>query len=154
MKKTVKSTLPLGAAKSFWLMAVLTMGLAASVVSCKDDDDKNDGTSPTEAEAAGEQSSTFWNVVGQLVGADQICDDYRDKTFTPIIGTPKEGNETVREVLTNSEEAAARRFADLVTVGDGLPMTRLPRPTPGATPTWALSPITRRRTAPPWPPSM
>ena len=122
MKKTVRSTLPLGAAKSFWLMAVLTMGLAASVVSCKDDDDKNDGTSPTEAEAAGEQSSTFWNVVGQLVGADQICDDYRDKTFTPIIGTPKEGNETVREVLTNSEEAAARRFADLVTVGDGLPI--------------------------------
>ena len=108
---------------NFWLMAALTMGLAVSVTSCKDDDDELSAEERAEQQQAlqDEQNTNFWNVVGQLVGTDQSTGDYQDKTFAPTIGTPRNGNTTIREVLTNDLVTAAQRFSNLVsTVDEGI----------------------------------
>ena len=56
----------------------------------------------------------FWNVVGKLVGMDQITPEYQGKTFTPIIGSPDNGDESVRIVGVNSLAAAVGRYNSLV----------------------------------------
>ncbi len=107
---------------NYWLLVALLCGLSLGVASCKDSDDghqNNASGSTSEEESATEASNTFWNVVGQLVGTDQACDDYVDKTFVPTIGDAKEGSETIREVVTNGAAAAAERFAGLVGLEPG-----------------------------------
>ena len=52
----------------------------------------------------------FWNVVGKLVGMDQMTPDYKGKTFKPTIGSPDNGDESVRIVAVNSLLAAVERY--------------------------------------------
>ncbi|MBO7602969.1 MAG: hypothetical protein J6S97_00970 [Bacteroidales bacterium] len=52
----------------------------------------------------------FWNVVGKLVGMDQMTPDYEGKTFTPTIGSPDNGDGSVRIVGVNSLKAAVDRY--------------------------------------------
>ena len=56
----------------------------------------------------------FWGVVGQLVGNDQRTDDYEGATFKPTIGSPDNGDESVRVVAVNSLEGAVERYNNLV----------------------------------------
>ena len=76
---------------NLWLIALLTVGLAMGVASCKDDDDDKGSGSGTQEEQLAEQSNEFRAVVGQLVGMTNATDDYKDKTFEPIIGEPMTG---------------------------------------------------------------
>ena len=96
------------------LMAVLTVGLSLSVTSCKDDD-KNDGggSSQTAEEQAAENAETFWAVAANLVSPFDVTTEYENKTFEPTIGSPLNGNSTIRVVSTGDMSAAAKRFADL-----------------------------------------
>ncbi|MCR5197187.1 MAG: hypothetical protein K6D55_00185, partial [Prevotella sp.] len=103
---------------NFMLLGIITMGLGMSVTSCKDDDNNNDNNKQSQ-EAVTDAATNFWAVVGQLVGIDQSTDDYADKSFEPTIGTPKDGNATIREVLTNDAATAAMRFCDLAGLEDG-----------------------------------
>jgi hypothetical protein len=101
-------------------MAALVCGLSLSVTSCKDDDKNNDdegevftdGPQDTQDETV----AKFWNVVGELVDKDDITDDYKGKTFDPIIGIEDPDNPQARIVYTNSPELAAERFAHLVDI--------------------------------------
>ena len=96
------------------LIAVLTVGLSLSVTSCKDDD-KNDGggSSQTAEEQAAEHAETFWAVAANLVSPFDVTTEYENKTFEPTIGSPLNGNSTIRVVSTGNMSAAAKRFADL-----------------------------------------
>ena len=96
------------------LMAVLTVGLSLSVTSCKDDD-KNDGggSSQTAEEQAAENAETFWAVAANLVSPFDVTSEYENKTFEPTIGSPLNGNSTIRVVSTGDMSAASKRFADL-----------------------------------------
>ena len=96
------------------LMAALTVGLSLSVTSCKDDD-KNDGggSSQTAEEQAAEHAETFWAVAANLVSPFDVTTEYENKTFEPTIGSPLNGNSTIRVVSTGDMSAAAKRFADL-----------------------------------------
>ena len=96
------------------LIAVLTVGLSLSVTSCKDDD-KNDGggSSQTAEEQAAEHAETFWAVAANLVSPFDVTTEYENKTFEPTIGSPLNGNSTIRVVSTGDMSAASKRFADL-----------------------------------------
>ena len=96
------------------LMAALTVGLSLSVTSCKDDD-KNDGggSSQTAEEQAAEHAETFWAVAANLVSPFDVTTEYENKTFEPTIGSPLNGNSTIRVVSTGDMSAASKRFADL-----------------------------------------
>ena len=103
----------------FLLMAALVCCLSLSVTSCKSDDDNNnddegeeftDGPQNEQNEAA----TKFWNVVSQLVDIDEMSDDYKNASFEPTIGVEDPDNPQARIVYTNTAEAAAERFANLV----------------------------------------
>ena len=98
----------------FALMAVLTVGLSLAATSCKDDDNsENGGGEPTAEEIAAEKAETFWSVAANLVSPFDVTAEYENKTFEPTIGTPLDGNSTVRVVSTGGLSAAAQRFADM-----------------------------------------
>jgi hypothetical protein len=107
----------------FLLMAALVCGLSLSVTSCKDDD-KNDNGGGESGEDLGPQneqneaSLKFWSVVDQLVDMDEYTEDYQNANLTPAIGFEDPNNAQARIVYTNSAEAAAERFANLVGVSD------------------------------------
>jgi hypothetical protein len=103
----------------FMLLAALVCWLSLSVTSCKSDDDNSnddedvvftDGPQDTQDETV----AKFWNVVGELVDKDDFTNDYKDKTFEPIIGVEDPNNPQARIVYTNSPAIAAERFANLV----------------------------------------
>ena len=97
------------------LMAVLTVGLSLAATSCKDDDNDNGSGNgePTAEELAVEHAETFWGVAANLVSPFDVTTEYENKTFEPTIGSPLDGNSTIRVVSTGDMSAAAKRFADL-----------------------------------------
>ncbi len=79
------------------------------------------GLTPEEQQAIQEQEKAekteqFWDVVGQLVAASDVTEDYKGKTFEPMIGIADASDSQARIVKSNSAAAAARSFADLVNV--------------------------------------
>ena len=68
------------------------------------------GNNPTEEDV-------YWSVVGQLVSYRDITPDYKGKTFTAIIGTPDNGDESVRIESVSTLEAAVKRFNELTNAG-------------------------------------
>ena len=97
---------------TYFLLAALVC--AMGIVSCQ-----RGGLTPEEQKAQQEQeqaekTSRFWSVVGQLVAASVITDDYKGKTFEPVIGVPDASDAQTRIVATNSAAAAAKSFANLV----------------------------------------
>ena len=106
---------------NFLLMAALVCGLSLSVTSCKSDDDKNNDESGEDLGPQNEQNEAslkFWGVVDQLVDMDEFTEDYKDSIFEPAIGIEDPNDKQARIVYTNSAEAAAERFANLVGVSD------------------------------------
>jgi len=105
----------------FLLMAVLVCGLSLSVTSCKDDD-KNNGPSEEEqdqqAMEAQDLANARFSVIDQLADVDTIEANFLAQTFEPSIGGPDGDDESVRIVNTNSMEAAAERFANLINATD------------------------------------
>ena len=107
---------------NIWLMAAVVCGLGLGMSSCNDDKElvKSEEEQEREAEAQAAASDKFWSVVGQLVSPMDYTDDYEGKTFEPTIGTPDASDPLTRIVLTNSMEAAAREFADLINAEEGI----------------------------------
>jgi len=99
----------------FLLMAALVCGLSLGVTSCKDDDDNN-GPSEEQQDQQNEQAQDLANarfaVIDQLADVDTIEADFLAQTFEPSIGIASD--EGVRIVNTNTMEAAAERFANIV----------------------------------------
>ena len=105
----------------FLLMAVLVCGLCLSVTSCKSDDDKDNGPSEEELEQQALEEQDLDNariaILDQLADLDEVESsevDLLSQQFEPVIGVPAENDEAIRYVYTNTMEAAAERFADLV----------------------------------------
>ena len=94
-------------------MAATVCALGFAVTSCKDDDKDNGGGEPTAEEIAVEHAETFWSVAANLVSPFDVTTEYGNKTFEPTIGSPLNGNSTIRVVSTGDLAAAAKRFADL-----------------------------------------
>jgi hypothetical protein len=99
---------------TWMLMAALVLGLSMGITSCKDDDDNSSSSEQEEQEEAELASMKFWDVVGQLAGTSAYTQDYKDKTFEPLIGLPDETDPLTRIVATNDMASAAQNFADLV----------------------------------------
>ena len=104
----------------FLLMAALVCGLSLSVTSCKDDD-KDNGPSEEELEQQALEQQDLDNariaILDQLADLDEVESsevDLLSQEFKPVIGVPDENEEAIRYVYTNTMEAAAERFADLV----------------------------------------
>ena len=96
-------------------LPVLMSALGLFVLSCQK------GLSPEEQKAQeekekAEKTEQFWDVVGQLVAASDVTEDYKGKTFEPMIGIADASDSQARIVKSNSAAAAARSFADLVNV--------------------------------------
>ena len=105
---------------NFALMAVLTVGLSLAVTSCKDDNNDSDNGSgngePTAEELAVEHAETFWSVAANLVSPFDVTTEYENKTFEPTIGSPLDGNTTIRVVNCGSMASAASRFTSITGV--------------------------------------
>ena len=99
----------------FALTALLVGGLSLAATSCKDDDkDNGNGNGEqTAEEIAAEHAETFWAVAANLVSPFDVTTEYENKTFEPTIGSPLNGNSTIRVVSTGDMSAASKRFADL-----------------------------------------
>ncbi len=97
------------------LHIILLSGVALVIGACQK------GLTPEEQKAIQEQEKAekteqFWDVVGQLVAASDVTEDYKGKTFEPMIGIADASDSQARIVKSNSAAAAARSFADLVNV--------------------------------------
>lgn len=88
------------------IFALLAVASALSMVSCNRSklDPEEGGASATSDE------DIFWSVVGKLVSIDDITPDYKGKTFQPMIGSPQDGDPSVRIVSVNDPGAAVARF--------------------------------------------
>ena len=104
----------------FALMAAMVCGLSLVATSCKDNDDDNDNGSgngePTAEELAVEHAETFWSVAANLVSPFDVTTEYENKTFEPTIGSPLNGNSTIRVVNCGSMASAASRFTSITGV--------------------------------------
>ncbi len=101
---------------NYMLFALLIAGMSFGFVSCKDDDTKDNGDDPTEQEEEAPAPDTFWDVLAQMVQADQITSDYEGKTFEPTIGVEDPSSSQARIVYVNDMAAAAKSFAYLTGV--------------------------------------
>ena len=105
---------------NFALMAAMVCGLSLAVTSCKDDDKDNDNGSgngeQTAEEIAAEHAETFWGVAANLVSPVDVTTEYENKTFEPTIGSPLDGNTTIRVVNCGSMASAASRFTSITGV--------------------------------------
>ena len=93
---------------------LIIAALAAScfcLASCNHN--KLDPDNPDGPERELSEENIFWGVVGQLIDYRDMTTDYKGKTFTPVIGTPDNGDESVRVVAVNDPGAAAARFNGL-----------------------------------------
>ena len=99
---------------NWMLMATVVLGFGMCVVSCSDDDNKDNDNQSEEQKLGEEPRVTFWNVVSQLVAPDDYTADYENTTFEPTIGEPDASNPLVRIVAVNDMASAAKRFAQLV----------------------------------------
>ena len=81
--------------------------LFVGVVSCRQDELLPDEGGDTPAE-----ESVFRSVVGQLARYNEITAD-PGKTYSPVIGTPDNGDESVRVVSLNGLEASVAHFNEL-----------------------------------------
>jgi hypothetical protein len=102
---------------NYMLFALLMAGMSFGFVSCNKDDDKNDnGGEPSNQEEEAPAPDTFWDVLAQMVQADQITSDYEGKTFEPTIGVEDPSSSQTRIVYVNDMAAAAKSFAYLTGV--------------------------------------
>jgi len=89
--------------KSF--ITIVLAAFCLSLVSCEPE-----SLDPDEKVNAPAEENVFWNVVGQLVDNRNMTPDYKGKTFKANIGTPDNGDESVRIVAVNDPGAAAERY--------------------------------------------
>ena len=101
----------------YLFLAVLVCATGLFALSCKKETLSPEEQAKKEQEQA-QKTEQFWDVVGQLVAASDIGQDYKDKdkTFEPVIGIADASNPQARIVKSNSAAAAAQSFADLVNV--------------------------------------
>ena len=107
---------------NFLLTATLTCCLSLSITSCKDDKNSDEpggnGTEQQEQQAQeqAERENTCFAILDNLANVSNATDDFLKQTFEPSIGEADDGDANTRIVNTNTMEAAAERFADLVHV--------------------------------------
>ena len=96
----------------------LLLVMAMTAVCCAKD------PAPAPAPAPGaDDEQIFWNIVGQLTNPENYTPNYKDKTFEPTIGVPRDESSYDRAVPTNDLAAAAARFANLVGLENFAPET-------------------------------
>ena len=100
----------------YFLMAVLVSAIGLIADSCKKETLTPEEQKAKEEQEKAEKTEQFWDVVGQLVAASDIGQDYKGKTFEPVIGIADASDPQARIVKSNSAAAAAQSFADLVNV--------------------------------------
>ncbi len=100
----------------YFLMAVLVSAIGLMADSCKKETLDPEEQKAKEEQEKAEKAEQFWDVVGQLVAASDIGQDYKGKTFEPVIGIADASDPQARIVKSNSAAAAAQSFADLVNV--------------------------------------
>ena len=107
----------------FLLMAALVCGLSLSVTSCKDDDkDNNGGQSEEQQEQQALEQQDLDNariaVLDHLADIDEVdmanIDSVLSLKFDANIGVAESEGSATRIVNTNTMEAAAERFANMV----------------------------------------
>ena len=99
----------------YLFLAALVCATGLFALSCKKETLSPEEQAKQEQEKA-EKTEQFWDVVGQLVAASDIGQDYKGKTFEPVIGIADASDPQARIVKSNSAAAAAQSFADLVNV--------------------------------------
>ena len=104
---------------NLWLMAALVCGLSLGITSCKDDDDNelSEKEKEEQVQQALEQQAldnARLSVLDQLANMSASNADYLNQTFEPTIGMVDANDANTRIVNTNTMEAAAERFANLV----------------------------------------
>lgn len=87
-------------------LRISAVAAALCLLACNPDGINPDGNGKNDAS----DDARFWDVVGNLVSMNDITPDYKGKTFTPIIGNPDNGDESVRVVAANSLEYAVDLF--------------------------------------------
>jgi hypothetical protein len=105
----------------FLLMAALVCCLSLSVTSCKDDDNNNGPSEEELDQQAMEEQELIearFAVLDQLADIDTIKADFLSETFEPGIGRPDGDDTSTRIVNTNTMEAAAERFANIIGATD------------------------------------
>jgi len=90
--------------KKYLIIAFAALALLAACNPDNYESDRDEDGNVTSDE------SRFWDVVGNLVSMKDITADYKGKTFTPTIGNPDNGDESVRVVATNTLEYAVDLF--------------------------------------------
>jgi len=98
--------------KKLFIPALIAAASCLLLASC-DPDDLN----PDEPGFKTSEENVFWGVVGQLVSMNDVTPDYEGKTFKPTIGSPDNGDESVRVVSLNSLKAAVECFNTLTDAG-------------------------------------
>ena len=99
----------------YLFLAALVCATGLFALSCKKETLSPEEQAKQEQEKA-EKTEQFWDVVGQLVAASDIGQDYKGKTFEPVIGIADASDPQARIVKSNSAAAAAQSFANLVGV--------------------------------------
>ena len=99
----------------YLFLAALVCATGLFALSCKKETLSPEEQAKKEQEQA-QKTEQFWDVVGQLVAASDIGQDYKGKTFEPVIGIADASDPQARIVKSNSAAAAAQSFADLVNV--------------------------------------
>ena len=99
----------------YLFLAALVCATGLFALSCKKETLSPEEQAKKEQEQA-QKTEQFWDVVGQLVAASDIGQDYEGKTFEPVIGIADASDAQARIVKSNSAAAAAQSFANLVGV--------------------------------------
>jgi hypothetical protein len=84
----------------------LILGLGMTLASCTDDDDEKDSevvvVEGDPYQKTGDVASVLFVVMNQLADVDSLPDNWQTATFEPTIGTPLDGNTTIRVVNCGS----------------------------------------------------
>jgi len=96
-----------------YLFYTLLAAFCLSLISCNPDIDPDGIRTPDEDGNTRTEEDIFWGIVGHLVNSRDITPDYKGKTFTPIIGEPDNGDESVRVVALNTLQAAVNCYNEL-----------------------------------------
>ena len=103
--------------KTFFSITLLA-AVAIALGACRKEPGAEEQNNKRESAPQEASAPRYWDVVGQLVAGSDITDDYKGKTFEPVIGVEDPSDPQARIVATNSRAAAAKSFANLIGVNN------------------------------------
>ena len=103
--------------KTFFSITLLA-AVAIALGACRKEPGAEEQNNKRESAPQETSASQYWDVVVQLVAGSDITDDYKGKTFEPVIGVADPSDPQARIIATNSRAAAAKSFANLIGVNN------------------------------------